>query len=118
SQALQLLNDGVAAAKAGNRTQARHLIRQVVELEPHNDKAWLWLAGLAESPHEPVQFLEKVLQINPQHEKARTALRAAWIQAGIAAARAQDQVQARTLLRRAVESDPTTAVPWLCPASV
>ncbi len=71
SQALQLLKDGVAAAKAGNKVLARQLIRQVVEQEPRNETAWLWLAGLAESPLESVHFLEKVLEINPQHEKAR-----------------------------------------------
>jgi twitching motility two-component system response regulator PilG len=118
ARALVVLKEGINAAKTGNKVQARHLFRQAAELDPGNETTWLWLAGLAESPLESVHFLERVLALNPTHEKARTAIRAARVQAGIAAAKAQDKVQARLLLHKAVEHDPTNEITWMWLASV
>ncbi len=117
-QTLAILKEGIAAAKAGNKVAARQLLRQAAALDPSSEAVWLWLAGLAESPLESVRFLERVLELNPAHEKARTALRAARVQAGIAAAKAQDRAQARLLLHRAVEHDPDSEIAWLWLASV
>jgi twitching motility two-component system response regulator PilG len=117
-QALAILNEGIAAAKMGNKVQARLLLGQAADLDPSSEATWLWLAGLAESPLESAHYLERVLALNPGHEKARSALRAARIQAGIAAARAGDKAQARLLLHRAIEHAPTSEIAWLWLASL
>jgi len=113
-----LLKDGIVAAKGGNKVQARQLLRQATDLDARSEAAWLWLAGLAEAPLEAVHFLERVLALNPGHEKAGLAIRAARLQAGVAAAKVQDKVQARLLLRKAVEQDPGSEMGWLWLASV
>lgn len=118
AQARVVLKEGIAAARNGNKVQARQLFQQAAELDPAIETTWLWLAGLAESPREAVQFLERVLVLNPDHEKANTALRTARVQTGIAAAKAGDKAQARLLLHQAVELDPANEIAWLWLASV
>jgi twitching motility two-component system response regulator PilG len=118
AQSLNLLKDGIAAAKAGDKVQARLLLQQATDLDPHGEAGWLWLAGVAASPLETVHFLERVLALNPGHDKASVAIRTARVQAGIAAAKAQDKVQAHALLQRALEHDPDNEMAWIWLASV
>lgn len=68
------LNEGVEAAKAGNRAAARRLLEQVVEQDPRNEVAWIWLATLATGASEKRDHLKRVLAINPQNNLAREAL--------------------------------------------
>jgi Tfp pilus assembly protein PilF len=46
-QARQLRLQGIAAAKAGQKEEARKLLQQSIRLEPNNDAAWLWMAFIA-----------------------------------------------------------------------
>jgi twitching motility two-component system response regulator PilG len=113
-----LLRDGIAAARAGARDEARPLLRAAAALDPCSEAAWLWLAGLAEAPLEAVDCLERVLALNPTHERARAALKSARLRAGVAAAKAGDKDQARRLLRAVVAHDPSNESAWLWLASV
>jgi twitching motility two-component system response regulator PilG len=69
-----LLQEGISAAKAGNKALAYSLLQQATELAPENELAWLWLAGVAPNPDEAVSFLKRVLEINPANERARAGL--------------------------------------------
>ena len=68
------LNQGVEAAKAGNRSAARRLLEEVVEQDERNEVAWIWLASLATGAAEKREHLRRVLAINPQNKLAREAL--------------------------------------------
>jgi hypothetical protein len=46
----------------------------VVERDPHNEQAWMWLSGVATEPEEQQICLENVLVINPYNAKARKGL--------------------------------------------
>ena len=70
----QLLNDGIAAAKAGNKVEARRLIEEVLAKNDRLERAWLALAGLVDTPRERRICLENVLEINPNNERARQAI--------------------------------------------
>ncbi|MBL8217466.1 MAG: response regulator [Bryobacterales bacterium] len=70
SQDAILLRDAVAAAKAGNKTQARQLLRQASVHNSNNELVWLWRASLSESPKEAIFYLGEVLRINPANQKA------------------------------------------------
>jgi twitching motility two-component system response regulator PilG len=64
------LQVGIAALKAGKKEEGkRHLIRVTAE-DPNNELGWLWLAGTMDDPMDSITYLEKVLEINPQNEKA------------------------------------------------
>jgi tetratricopeptide (TPR) repeat protein len=68
-----LLNQGIAAAKAGREDEARDLLSQVLELDPGNERAWLWMSGVV-SDAEKIVCLQNVLEINPSNELALVGL--------------------------------------------
>ena len=67
---LLLLRNGIAAAKTGDRVQARQVLKRVTELDPNNELAWLWLASVAESLLDARQYLRRVVEINPGNAQA------------------------------------------------
>jgi tetratricopeptide (TPR) repeat protein len=73
-----LLQQGIAAARAGKREEARGLLMQVVEADERNEQAWLWLAGVVEDPADMRTCLQNVLNLNPASQQARQGL--AWIE--------------------------------------
>jgi twitching motility two-component system response regulator PilG len=114
----QLLREGIAAGKAGDKARARGLFRKVTDLDPRNELAWMWLAGVAELPQDTVSFLRRVLDINPANDRARAGIKTALLQAGIAEARAGNQALARRHLLDATREDPGSEPAWLWLASV
>ncbi|HYP41309.1 MAG TPA: hypothetical protein VEX13_13200, partial [Chloroflexia bacterium] len=70
----RLLGEGKAAARNGDKNAARTLLTQVVERDPHNEQAWMWLSGVVAEPEEQQICLENVLVINPHNTKARKGL--------------------------------------------
>jgi len=68
-----LLNQGIAAAKEGREEEARDLLAQVLDLDPENERAWLWMSGVV-SDAEKVVCLQNVLEINPSNELALVGL--------------------------------------------
>lgn len=69
------LHEAVRLAQAGNRQDARRLLWQVVQDEPNNEIAWLWLASVAADLPEYERALTEVLRINPGHQQARQLLK-------------------------------------------
>lgn len=72
--AAQLLQQGIEAARAGDRAEARRLLDQVVTLDERHEVAWFWLAAVADSVDEKRAFLAKVIAINPLNDRARRLL--------------------------------------------
>lgn len=66
----EFLNDGVKAAQSGDRQRARKLLMSAVNIDQHSENAWLWLASISEYPEELLVFLNNVLDINPENERA------------------------------------------------
>ncbi|MBN2304878.1 MAG: tetratricopeptide repeat protein [Anaerolineae bacterium] len=69
-QARQLLQQGIAAAQAGQNEAARQVLQQVVRLDPQNEMAWLWLSSVARDNKERLFCLKQLLAVNPQNEHA------------------------------------------------
>lgn len=70
----ELLQQGMNAARDGQKTQARAIFQQIVEQDPDNERAWYWLASVMDTDDERVYALGKVLQINPGNARAREIL--------------------------------------------
>jgi hypothetical protein len=68
------MDEGQAAAKRGDRAMARELLTQLVDKDPHNEEAWLWLSGVVADFNEQQICLENALVINPSNEQARKGL--------------------------------------------
>jgi tetratricopeptide (TPR) repeat protein len=69
-----MLRQGVAAAKAGQRERARELLMRVVDLDERNATAWLWLSGVVDSLDDREICMENVLTIDPDNAAARRGL--------------------------------------------
>lgn len=69
-----LLRHAVELARAGKKDAARDVFLRVVEEDPRNELAWMWLAGLVDSLEDKVIACENVLTINPSNERARNYL--------------------------------------------
>ncbi len=123
----EALREAITAVQAGNRAQARALLLALLEQEPHNEMAWLWLSDVLEEPKERIVALENALAINPQRVQTRRrlaqvrqlAISADGLQpettVGEAArkTRTQDARQARYLaLTQQVKQAPEDAAAW------
>ena len=78
-QARKVLQQGIAAARAGQQAQAQQLLREAVRRDPQSAAA---------DPKERLFCLRKLLEINPNNENALKGLRALGI-SDPAAAQAQ-----------------------------
>ncbi len=67
-QAKDLRKRGIAAAKAGEKDQARQLLQQSLRIDPGSEAGWLWLATVAKDQREKMVCLYKLLEINPNNE--------------------------------------------------
>jgi tetratricopeptide (TPR) repeat protein len=74
-QARDLRQQGIAAAKAGQKDQARQFLQQSIRLEPTSEAAWMWLASVARDQRERLFCLRKIIELNPANEQALKALR-------------------------------------------
>ncbi len=74
SQYAEYLEQGIRAAESGQKARARRLLAQAAALRPDRKDAWLWLAGITTDPRESVEYLQRVLAIDPGDEAAREGL--------------------------------------------
>jgi tetratricopeptide (TPR) repeat protein len=70
----EVLQKAIQLARAGQKAEARDFLLQVVEDDPHNETAWMWLAGLVDTLEDRIIACENVLTINPANEKVRSYL--------------------------------------------
>ena len=72
----QLLQQGIAAARNSQPEAARELLQRVIQLDPQNETAWLWLTSVARDNKERLFCLKQLLALNPYNEYAIKGLRA------------------------------------------
>jgi thioredoxin-like negative regulator of GroEL len=71
----QLLQMAITSARAGNKDGARMMLRQILSEDRRNERALLWMAKVARNAQERRQWLERVLDVNPDNEQASQQLR-------------------------------------------
>lgn len=64
---------GIDAAEEGRNDFAVQFFNQALENDQTNANAWLWLAKLADSDEGRMNYLEKVLELDPDNDEARKA---------------------------------------------
>jgi hypothetical protein len=67
------LNQAIQLIKAGNKQAALPLLKQIVQSEPDNEMAWLWLYSCVENLSQKKYCLQKALEINPNNINAHNA---------------------------------------------
>jgi len=70
-----LVDQGIAALRAGDRPRAFELLVQALRQEPRSELGWLWLSGVVIGKAEQRYCLERVLEINPHNPGARNGMR-------------------------------------------
>ena len=68
--AKDLVRNGRAAIKAGERDRARQLLLQATEYDRDNSDAWLWLSATTDDQTEQKQYLEWAVAANPANSAA------------------------------------------------
>ena len=118
--AASALREGIRAAQAGDRANARTHLLRASELDPTSESAWLWLASLSEYPEELIVFLNNVLDINPRNARANEWMRATkallsktFVQRGIDAASDGRNENAIQFFNQALENDQSNVTAWL-----
>jgi len=84
AQIQQLLKEGIAAVRQGDRARGRELLLRVVEADERIEPAWLWLSAAVDDPNDKLVALENALAINSHNTQARTQLQALRKQLGLA----------------------------------
>lgn len=64
------LENGIAAAKKGDKARARQYIQQAVQENPQNITGWLWLSTLIDEAGQKKYCYQKVLALDPKNEYA------------------------------------------------
>lgn len=70
SESQSMLEQAMAAVNAGDLVQGRALLENVLESEPSNDWAWVWLSGCVDDPLQRRICLQQALKANPHNEAA------------------------------------------------
>ena len=70
----QLLQQARMAIRIGDRATGQALLHQVVQANPGNETAWLWLSAIIGDSEKEKYCLQRVLVINPDNEKAQEHL--------------------------------------------
>lgn len=69
-----VLQQGIAALKAGDRETARRLLVSAVRQTPDDEHTWGWLYNAANTDKERLDCLRNIVRINPKNEKAKLLL--------------------------------------------
>jgi len=131
AQVASLVTLGRRLAEAGQWPWAQRLFARATELDPANEEAWMWRAGIANDASETVACLKRVLELNPQNEQAQAGLQwaaskrtpasavpnvpeqsAAVLEEGQRALREGDRLSAYGRFKRATELDAQNALAW------
>lgn len=121
----KMLRSGIEAAQSGERAEARNLLLRVTDAEPDNENAWLWLASISEYPEELLVFLNNVLRVNPENERAsewaastNSLLASNFVDRGVQAAEGGDVGYAKQCFLQALVHDEENESAWLWLASM
>ena len=72
----ELLQQGIAAARAGQQDLARQLLAQAIKANPNSEAAWIWMSSVVATNEQRIHCLRQVLVINPANELAQRGLKA------------------------------------------
>jgi tetratricopeptide (TPR) repeat protein len=65
------LTQGIAAVKAGNKQEARRLLKAAIHAAPNDIRSWGWFYTVAVNTDERLRCVKEILRISPTNEKAK-----------------------------------------------
>lgn len=70
----KLLRQAIQKARDGHELTARDMFLDIVQLDPENEVAWMWLSGLLDPLEDRITACERVLSINPNNRQTKIYL--------------------------------------------
>ena len=70
----ELLQIATTTLKQGNKEGAEVIVRQILEADKYNDRAWVILAFTTDDPTKRRQWLNQALRLNSNNKAAARAL--------------------------------------------
>lgn len=64
------LEQAIVHVNGGELEDGRVLLERVLEQDPRNDRAWVWLSGCVEDPMQRRICLQQALAVNPNNQAA------------------------------------------------
>ncbi len=64
----------ITAIRSGRKEEGRQLLNLLIQQNPNNEQAWLWMSGVVNTDEQRARCLYHVLAINPANELARRGL--------------------------------------------
>ena len=71
---MDLMELGIAAARANNRAEARMFLEAATLQDSTNEQAFLWLSFVLDEPKLAMRCLERVLELDPDNQQAKRGL--------------------------------------------
>jgi len=68
------LDLAISAIRSGRKEEGRQLLNLLIQQNPNNEKAWLWMSSVVNTDEQRARCLYHVLAINPNSEIARRGL--------------------------------------------
>lgn len=68
------LKEAIEKIQSGQKEAGRQALVKLLRLDPHNERAWLWLAYALDTQEERIQTLEHFLKIHPESRSIHQAL--------------------------------------------
>ncbi len=65
-----LIEEAIVYVNAGETEQGRALLERVLEQDPNNDRAWVWMSGCVEGAQQRRICLQQALNANPNNQAA------------------------------------------------
>ncbi len=102
-QVSEWLRDGIAAARAGRRDEARELLMRVVEANESSEQGWIWLSGVVDTDEDRLICLENALTLNPDNVQAQAGLK--WLREREQGVGNREQASGSTAFQTTVERE-------------
>ncbi|MDX1522725.1 MAG: hypothetical protein R3264_13940, partial [Anaerolineae bacterium] len=68
------IDQAIFAIKSGDSSRGRRLLTELLQTDPANDRAWVWLAKSVTTPEWRRACLDRALALNPANPEAQQAL--------------------------------------------
>src|SRR4051812_18734559 len=69
-----IVDQAIAALRSDNKQRGAELLAQVIQTDPNNEQAWLWLSAIVATAAERRFCLERVQAIDPQNAAVQRGL--------------------------------------------
>jgi hypothetical protein len=112
-----LLAQAVAAVNGGDLVQGRALLEKILESDPRNDWAWVWLSGCVQDPLQRRICLQQALKANPQNTVAQDGIKALDGELVQASSVAPSLLESRLAAIGMGEQEPAATAPAPTPAA-